>query len=162
MNYCKSYCEEKGISTSVLSDAQSTLYHIAENMRMSKSISEDGYEHFQQAIKALEQEPCQDCISRKAVLKVIREWWRTVFNADGNPSLCDYILVLPSVTQEWIPCSERLPEEKVEVLVTTEWGSITIAERYSANDYFINDGAACSDGDEITAWMPLPLPWKGE
>ena len=52
------YCEEKGISTSKLNEAQRTLYYIAENMKMDKSISEEGYEHFQQAIKALEeQEP---------------------------------------------------------------------------------------------------------
>jgi hypothetical protein len=50
------YCEEKGISTSKLNEAQRTLYFIAENMKMTKSISEEGYEHFQQAIKALEQE----------------------------------------------------------------------------------------------------------
>jgi hypothetical protein len=48
------YCEEKGINTSKLNEAQRTLYFIAENMKMTKSISEEGYEHFQQAIKALE------------------------------------------------------------------------------------------------------------
>lgn len=57
MIYCKNYCEEKGISTSKLNEAQRTLHYIAENMRMEKKISEDGYKHFQQAIKALEQEP---------------------------------------------------------------------------------------------------------
>lgn len=51
------YCEEKCISTSELNEAQRTLYYTAENMKMNKSISEEGYEHFQQAIKALEQEP---------------------------------------------------------------------------------------------------------
>ena len=56
------YCEEKGISTSKLNEAQKTLYFIAENMKMDKSISEEGYEHFQQAIKALEQEPILDKI----------------------------------------------------------------------------------------------------
>ena len=53
------YCEEKGISTSKLNEAQKTLYFIAENMKMDKSISEEGYEHFQLAIKALEQEPSE-------------------------------------------------------------------------------------------------------
>ena len=40
-----------------MTEAQKTLYYIAENMKMDKSISEEGYEHFQMAIKALEQEP---------------------------------------------------------------------------------------------------------
>lgn len=68
MTYCKNYCEEKGISTSQLSEAQKCLYHIAENMRMDKSISKEGYEYFQQAIKALEQEPFinKPCVSEKA------------------------------------------------------------------------------------------------
>ena len=53
MKYCKSYCEEKRIGTSKLNKAQRTLYYMAENMKMNKSISEEGYKHFQMAIKAL-------------------------------------------------------------------------------------------------------------
>lgn len=47
-----------------MTEAQKCLYHIAENMRMDKSISKEGYEYFQQAIKALEQQPnrCDSCI----------------------------------------------------------------------------------------------------
>lgn len=63
------YCEEKGISTSKLNEAQRTLYFIAENMKMNKSISEEGYEHFQQAIKALEQEPVLDKIRERIELE---------------------------------------------------------------------------------------------
>ena len=62
MTYCKNYCEEKDISTSKLSEAQKTLYYIAENMKMEKSISEEGYGHFQMAIEALEQESILDKI----------------------------------------------------------------------------------------------------
>lgn len=62
MKYIKNYCEEKGISTSKLNEAQRTLYYIAENMKMDRSISEEGYKHFQMAIKALEQEPVLDKI----------------------------------------------------------------------------------------------------
>lgn len=62
MTYCKNYCEEEGISTSKLNEAQRTLYYIAENMKMNKSISEDGYKHFQMAIKSLEQESVLDKI----------------------------------------------------------------------------------------------------
>lgn len=54
MTYCKNYCEEKGISTSKLNETQRTLYYIAENMKMDKSISEEGYRHFQMAIRSLE------------------------------------------------------------------------------------------------------------
>lgn len=56
------YCEKEGISTSKLNEAQRTLYYIAENMKMDKSISEEGYEHFQMAIRALKEESVLDKI----------------------------------------------------------------------------------------------------
>ena len=43
-----------------MTEAQKTLYYIAENMKMQKSISEEGYKHFQMAIKALEQQEEQE------------------------------------------------------------------------------------------------------
>ena len=36
--------------------------------------------------------------------------------------------VVEVVHGEWIPCSERLPEEDEYVLATTVWGDITMAE----------------------------------
>ncbi len=47
-----------------MTEAQKTLYYIAENMKMDKSISEKGYRHFQMAIKALEQEPKTDVLDK--------------------------------------------------------------------------------------------------
>lgn len=62
----------------------------------------------------------------------------------------------------WILVSKKLPEKNVEVLATTRWGTVTIAEMYGANDWFIHEGATNAETDEIVAWMPLPLPWKAE
>lgn len=62
----------------------------------------------------------------------------------------------------WIPISEKLPEKNVEVLATTEWGAVTIAEMYSVNDWFIHEGATNAETDEIAAWMPLPKPYRVE
>lgn len=62
----------------------------------------------------------------------------------------------------WIPVSERLPEKNVEVLATTEWGAVTIAEMYGAYDWLIREGTYNADTDEIAAWMPLPEPYKAE
>ena len=100
-------------------------------------------------------------ISLNAVLSAIGEWiaHREYDYTNATEYLRNRIKAIPSA-DKWIPVSERLPEENVEVLVTTEWGSITIAERYSANDYFINDGATNADEDEIIAWMPLPKPYE--
>lgn len=87
---------------------------------------------------------------------------------------------LPSAQPEprWIPCSERLPEEYGEFLVTmTEKAKakdlgFDIDEtyirkmRYNSNGWqlprhipsWINEAVK----DEVLAWMPLPEPYKAE
>lgn len=123
----------------------------------------DYREALDMAIKALEQ-PSEDCVSRQSMLDAITE-------IDDNTNMDIYtnevreiIKDLPPVTptQKWVPVSERLPEKNVEVLATTEWGAVTIAEMYSANDWFIHEGTTNAETDEIVAWMPLPAPYKAE
>ena len=62
---------------------------------------------------------------------------------------------------DWIPCSERLPEEDQEVLATTNWGDVTYAWRYDNNKWFIHEGNTNATTDDILAWMPMPEPYKG-
>ena len=66
---------------------------------------------------------------------------------------------------QWIPCSERLPENDKSVLATTAWGEVTIAERIypPINDtcWFIHDGNTNATIDDVIAWMPLPEPYEG-
>ena len=49
------------------------------------------------AIKALEQQPNDDCVSRQAVLEKINDWWG-ITSTSGEPTLCDCIRELPPVT----------------------------------------------------------------
>ena len=71
---------------------------------------------------------------------------------------------LPSADR-WIPCSERMPERGEDVLITDEYGDVSIA----SIEYFsrIPEPWQWEDvyGIQITyivlAWMPLPEPWKG-
>ena len=67
IEYGMSYCERKGLSTSDLTEAQQTLYYIAEYMRGEQKISKDGYEHFQKALKALDQMDVLDKIRAEIV-----------------------------------------------------------------------------------------------
>ena len=77
--------------------------------------------------------------------------------------------------QEWIPCSERLPEKDGRYLVTypllwynlwvsTAWyGTPPMPSRpVKGKCFFVSDDEY---GDvpyyDVLAWMPLPEPWKG-
>ena len=70
------------------------------------------------------------------------------------------IRALPSADrpQGWIPCSERLPKENTEVLMSLEWG-IDIGE--CRNGDWHSEWINHYDDDDVLAWMPLPKPWKG-
>lgn len=104
---------------------------------------------------------CEDAVSRRKAIEKIH--W---LGLDNDTAIkCGLaIRALPSVNpiSRWIPISERLPEKDVYVLATTEWGAVTVAEMYSADEWFIHEGATNAETDEITAWMPLPEPYKAE
>lgn len=64
---------------------------------------------------------------------------------------------------EWIPVSERLPEKNVWVLVTVEQNEMRYQEIMRRNNY--KEGWTDNIdfyADEITAWQPLPEPYKAE
>ena len=74
--------------------------------------------------------------------------------------------------QQWIPCSERLPEAYVDVLVWFEYyrygdynclyqmhGIGTYIKEYDS--WIINHETGWSKL-RVFAWMSLPEPWKGE
>ena len=68
------------------------------------------------------------------------------------------------ITQQWIPVTERLPEEETDVLVCNANGEIQISSgSYSTEmkDCFIWYTTGWRFG-KVVAWMPLPEPWKGE
>lgn len=100
------------------------------------------------ARKALEQKPCEDAVSRTEVLKLVR------FNAFRVKSQIKAIENMPSVTPQeprWIPVTERLPEEDGGYLVTVKRGYVTTAVWIGITKLW----------NEVTAWMPLPEPYKG-
>ena len=76
-----------------MTEAQKTLYYIAENMKMDKSISDEGYEHFQQAIKALDKPSGKwitykdehQCSCCKEIIIVSDDYWN-----DNEYDYCPY------------------------------------------------------------------------
>ena len=85
--------------------------------------------------------------------------------------LVQFIIEQPKVG-EWIPCSERLPEEYGSYLVA--WKPLMMFDRMHQHYYeiveFDPDDEALWIGNieqahgkyEIIAWQPLPEPYKGE
>ena len=62
-------------------------------------------------------------------------------------------------SSEWIPCSERLPEEGGNYLVSGVWGSGK--EAVGECDFSVNDGYFRTAWNfDVIAWMPLPEPYK--
>ncbi len=63
----------------------------------------------------------------------------------------EMIKPLGEEVRTWTLFSERLPESEGKYLVTTKRGYVTIASWVGNNEYW----------NEVTAWMPLPEPYKG-
>lgn len=99
-----------------------------------------------------------DLISRQTAIDAINTALFPKINTakDAEKALRNLPSAQPE--QQWIPCSERLPDEYGEYLVTKHtfgWNS----EEYVSNDiaYFDNDGF--HKADMVIAWMPLPEPY---
>ena len=119
-----------------------------------------------------------DLISRQAAIETAEN---VAYAVDEHGSaegwlamLVNSLEILPPAQPEpqWIPCSERLPEDSQFVLMTIR----RMDEHYN-HEPFISVGYitwnqslwwCAHDGDcepnnvRVDAWMPLPEPWKGE
>ena len=121
----------------------------------------------------------QDLISRQAA---IAEFSCCELTPDGGIDAnyaIDFLKQLPSAQPEpqWIPCSERLPEEKDAGILKklgTEKRSEYVLATVEVKGERMTVTACTYDGKwdcnmkyafpdfKIVAWMPLPEPWKGE
>lgn len=85
----------------------------------------------------------------------------------------DMRVVLKNAEPQWIPVSERLPEEKQDVLLAFKHNMVVgFWEDILDNGepaWYANSGDGWMTGTESVdsdgipiAWMPLPEPWRGE
>lgn len=83
-------------------------------------------------------------------------WMDVIHSVDYCDDILEFIERQPT-TEQWIPCSERLPEENMWTICQNNAGAMMIGE------YDIEFGwifPAYFDG--IVAWMPLPEPYTEE
>lgn len=97
-----------------------------------------------------------DMIYRKDAAKILCNWCgvcpedkRDIMNCDD---ICPEFARIPSA-QQWIPCSERLPEEGVPVLTQGDGYMVT-------NKLMVKEDETWFWSGEFVAWTPLPEPYK--
>lgn len=127
-------------------------------------------------------------IDADALLERMKKAMESGRNLNGTFHL--YIEHAPTITRptgEWIPVSERLPEDIRPVIITWKNTDPASYYQYIVGKHFIGTGHYCngkwywyssvcedllaeygkSDIDEmdeaieVVAWMPLPTPYKG-
>lgn len=134
-------------------------------LKTFRMTGDKNHEAFDMAIKALEAPPNDNWEGYSSRL------WKNAYErgkADAE--------------QRWIPVSERLPEEYGEYMITWttshslvngEYGFLGIAEYESSGEYdyennefkgewLLEDYIKNYPNVKVTAWMPLPEPYKAE
>ena len=83
---------------------------------------------------------------------------------DPTEAVADYLLDNGITVQEWISVEDRLPEKNGRYLTANKrWD-----DRISVFDLWFDSGFWYTDGEddvfdfEVTHWMPMPKPPKGE
>jgi hypothetical protein len=96
-------------------------------------------------------------ISREEAIEIIK--YASAFNSANSPLTKALDMAIEALSQppadQWIPCSEELPEGYTAVIACSTDGDIHL------NHYMTERGYWYYYKDEITAWMPLPEPYKG-
>ena len=85
------------------------------------------------------------------------------------PKYCEVIRKTLDERTRWIPVSERLPEEGWCLCtvhgVFYDYCEILLYQKRKRKMRFFrldDDGEYVDFTDLVTAWMPLPTPWRGE
>lgn len=107
-----------------------------------------------------------DLIERQAAIDVMCELMHHWFGGDPKDEIREIkreLEKLPSAQPEpqWIPCSERLPEENVPVLLGVRFKDDFKFFVSARIDYNYWSGLGREIKGELR-WMPLPEPYRAE
>lgn len=121
------------------------------------SMYKDDRETADYIIKALEQQPCDDCVSRQAVKEGMIKYG---FHAP-DMTVTEFIeddLMSVTPTQGWIPVSERLPKVGEKVLCQCQANIFEVLKLMV--DGWYHDENHCYMSGFVIAWQPLPKPYE--
>lgn len=110
-------------------------------------------------------EPQTRCIAKIEINKedlenLVEEKVLDIKKAMSNTS--NALKPLDKAEERWIPCSERMPEEKKEVLISAD-GDLYIAEyEIDHGKGYWSEVIEYRNVTDVDAWMPLPEPYGGE
>lgn len=142
----------------------------------------EGIEALKKAIKMLELQPCEDTISRQAVLDNAYAYGNGL-EPEGYCVNVEDIQALPSVTPQqqsvtdfadkckecgkilndklqisWIPVSEKLPNRGDTVIATFK--SPVTGMPFVATTHIVREPKEVVKDSNIIAWMPIMKPYK--
>lgn len=151
----------KSLKAEIGKSEHRTLWHYAEALDMAIEVLT--YQNLTKPNKICE----ADLISREDAIEAVCDKCPVSFKEkcewrnNGHCSTKVALEALPSVEVEWIPCSEKLPEDGIAVLTTTENREVyidqVITDPYKER-YFQSNTAY--DNFQVIAWMPLPKPYR--
>ena len=128
-------------------------------------------ENLEKISKVLEQQPCEDAISREYLVEHIKACW-TNGRPMYSPDLSELLLWIDDVppvqpkTGHWIPCSERLPKKERKTYWVCTDTEYQCECRWTNNRFGLGEGEwgwSIFDTPQYSkpiAWMPLPEPYK--
>lgn len=123
-------------------------------------------EWLKRKIATMQTESCEDAISREETFQAINCWigsgeYRFI---NATYYLAKRIKDLPPVQTAqnagWVPCRNRLPDDMGVYLVCFDDGYIASVEYGMDGDRM--DWLLWQESGEVTAWMPLPEPYRKE
>ena len=116
-----------------------------------KDIQADTVRKMQESIK-------KHCISKGIYPAVVElcEALQTLPCCDTYEGQAEYLIANGVTVQEWISVEERLPEQDGKYLAYTRKGFTVLSY------YYALEGAFGFEHWDVTHWMPLPEPPKGE
>ena len=96
-----------------------------------------------------------DLIKRQDAIDALFEWYETPMDQDAVDVICN---VPPA--QQWVSCSERLPEPNSERIILLYDNGLISGGKYLGDKTFVIDFQDIDKKTKVVAWMPLPESWK--